>query len=218
MWSGVVERAGEVVARWAFSAATDGGLSPLGRGELATALGIQTDCLTWPGVCHSAWIGVVDQSMDVVPQVDGLVTSLPGRALATLGADCVQLLAVDPAARVALSAHVGWRGAAQGMADSIVAALQDSGATLQSCEFWLGPSICGRCYRVDPERQAAVAAALPDSVIGQGLDIRRGLASFFADQQSNVNFIGGCTAETPTLHSFRRDGAAQRMTAAVVLL
>lgn len=206
------------MARWAFGDARSGGLSAYGRAGLASAIGLRTDQLTWPGVCHSADIGVVERPVDLLPKVDGLVTRLSDVGLVTLGADCVPLLAVDANGKVVLAAHVGWRGAADGIADAISAALVDCGADLARCQIWLGPSICADCYPVDGLRRSAVGAALPDSVSATGLDLRRGLAGYFDSRGANVSLIGGCTAESADLHSFRRDQTSQRQTAAVVLL
>jgi YfiH family protein len=92
-----------------------------------------------------------------VGEADGLVTDVPGLAVAVLTADCVPILMIAPAGRVAMALHAGWRGTAAGIArQGVETAERELGVRPDEWEVALGPSIGGCCYEVGPE----VAAAL----------------------------------------------------------
>lgn len=234
----IVDSLGAEVARWLFTDRSGGfsgapfdtlnlamhvGDAPIAvaanRGILADALGVPADRVVYPGLIHSVSVGVVDEPVGLFPDVDVLLTSKRKIALATLGADCVPMVVVDPQRRLALTAHVGWRGAADGIIEAINSALVSAGGGLKGAHALLGPSICGNCYRVDAERREHVLAALPHAGerSAEGVDLRDGLAARLRDLGAKVQSIGGCTAEDATLFSHRRDGVTGRQAAAVVL-
>jgi len=238
----IVNKKGITVARWLFSARA-GGMSAdpytslnvashvgdaaiavaANRSILSQALGVETKHITWPGLVHGTDVGVITDALSVFPDVDVLVTSHTKRALATLGADCVPLLAVDPEAGIALSAHIGWRGAADGIDEAISQAITAAGGSLNNTQVLLGPAICGSCYKVDSQRYENVIATLseagsmsPDGT--WGLDIRRGLHQSFQSRGMHVSNVGGCTAESDEWFSYRRDGVTGRQAGLVVLV
>lgn len=240
MQSGVIESSrGTVAARWvmtdrsggfsqppydSLNLATHVGDAPLAvaanRGILADELRVPAERMVYPGLIHSTDVGVVDSPIGLFPNVDVLVTSIRKIGLVTLGADCVPLIAVDPEVGVAVAAHIGWRGAADGIVASIATALNNSGAKLKQTHIIMGPAICGNCYRVDDERRMRVTENLPAAGqrSEQGLDLREGLAAEFRSLNATVKIIGACTAEESTLFSHRRDGVTGRQAAAVVLV
>lgn len=82
--------------------------------------------------------------------VDGLVTNIPGIALAAFTADCVPIYFVDPLKKAIGLAHSGWRGTAANMAGKMVKRMEAEFGTKPSdliCA--IGPSICQKCYEVD---------------------------------------------------------------------
>jgi hypothetical protein len=95
-----------------------------------------------------------DQDVGVA---DGLVTDVPGLALAVLTADCVPILMVAGERRVAMALHAGWRGTAAGVAErGVEAAEREFGVRPDEWEVALGPSIGGCCYEVGAEVGAAL--------------------------------------------------------------
>ena len=81
--------------------------------------------------------------------VDGLITDIPGVALATFYADCVPLYFADPVKRVIGLSHSGWRGTAAGMARVTVQAMRDEfGCEPGDIYAAIGPSICRDHYEV----------------------------------------------------------------------
>lgn len=237
----ITNRSGKVVAQWLFSdrlgglsvspfdslnVATHVGDAPLAvaanRGVVAQQLSIQSNSITWPGLVHGTDIGVITEPLSLFPNVDILVTSKPKRALATLGADCVPLLAVEPEAGVALSAHVGWRGAADSIHESITAAIVSSGGKLSSTQVILGPAICGNCYTVDDQRFADVTAVMPAAGVirsdeSKGIDLRIGLRESLRALGMKVSVVDVCTYESSSHFSHRRDGQTGRQVGVVVL-
>lgn len=187
------------------------------RAAAAALIGLAAGDVTWPGLTHSTDVGVVAARQTLFPDVDILVTRRRGQGLATMAADCVPLLAVEPEAGVALSAHIGWQGAAAGIDRAIAGALTAAGAKTECTQAFLGPAICGECYRVPPERQAAVAGALPASATSAGVDLRAGLAAALTSMGMRVEVVGGCTFEQASLFSHRRDGVTGRQGGLVVL-
>jgi copper oxidase (laccase) domain-containing protein len=87
----------------------------------------------------------------------------------------------------------------------------------------IGPAICGRCYEVPPELQARVGAVAPAAMCGTaagtcGLDIAAGLQAQLATAGvATIGTDGRCTAESPGLYSYRRDGRTGRFAGLVWL-
>ncbi|MEY4347721.1 MAG: hypothetical protein RIS43_140 [Actinomycetota bacterium] len=233
--SGTISNAaGDVVARWVFTDREDGlSAAPYDSCNLATHVGdaalavaanrsrfaqwLNVEKITWPGLVHSTDVGIVDADLSIFPNVDILLTTRKRHALTTMGADCVPLIAVENAKRIALSAHIGWRGAADDIVDSIREAIVFAGGDVSKLYVMLGPSICGNCYTCDVERIDAVAQQLPKARRDHGVDIREGLAAKFRELGCVVELVGGCTAEEQRYFSHRRDGVTGRQGAGVVL-
>jgi len=187
------------------------------RAELAAALGIAPGRVVWMSQVHGREVAVVDgPATQPIEGVDALVTRQPGLALAVLVADCVPVLLVDTRAGVVGAAHAGRTGTAAGVATATVAAMTRLGARPQQLDVLLGPAICGACYEVPPQLQAEVEAEVPGSATATragttGLDLRAGLArQLAAVGVRTVVSDPRCTAEDPTLFSFRRDGVTGR--------
>jgi polyphenol oxidase len=233
----VANRAGKKVARLAFSHRFGGKSSaPFNELNLATHVGdsaiavavnrsifadefnVPADRITWPGLTHSADVGLVESRVSNFPNVDILMTKLQKQALATLAADCVQLVAVDAESLVVLTAHIGWQGAVAGALESLLDALKQAGSKLNDVEVWLGPAICGSCYQVPAERIAAVQAMLPDAIVDGGLDLRIGIQKRLKELQIKVNLVGGCNSCDSDYFSYRRDGQTGRQGALVMLV
>lgn len=89
-------------------------------------------------------------------ECDAIVTNQPGIMIGMLVADCYPVLLVDPGRRVAAVAHVGWRGAASGIIDKTVRAMQNEfGCRSSELRAAVGPGIGAHRYEVDrPVRDA----------------------------------------------------------------
>ncbi|MEO5577607.1 MAG: peptidoglycan editing factor PgeF [Sphingomicrobium sp.] len=99
---------------------------------------------------HSAdVIEAGDWPDDDRPPADALVTDRPGTLLGILTADCSPILLADRDAGVIGAAHAGWRGAAAGVAESTIAAMEQLGARRDRIAAAVGPCIAQRNYEVD---------------------------------------------------------------------
>lgn len=172
--------------------------------------------IVYTRAAHSALCRYVEAPRDDVPGVDALITDVPGLALAAQGADC--LMAALVAGQWVAAIHCGWQGLVAGVVPATLAALEQRGAKLDDAAAHLGPAICGRCYRVDAERAAAVAEVAPEAVVelpdGLGVDIRAGVKAQLTGIA--VSMDPRCTFEDPDLYSFRRDGQTGRQAIVIV--
>lgn len=211
----------------------------------ATALGLDPERVRWMRQVHGAGVAVVTGPRPGSPaaapaaapgtpgehgapaeagQVDAVVTTVPGLALAVLVADCAPVLLADPVARVVGAAHAGRPGTAAGVVPAAVATMTRHGADPARIEALLGPAVCGACYEVPRELHDEVAAAVPAAscVTRQGtpgLDIRAGItAQLRAAGVERVRADARCTVESPEFFSYRRDGRTGRFAGYVWLV
>ena len=100
------------------------------RARMAAALGCPAENLLTLYQIHSPTIVVADKAWpaDARPRADGIVTQVPGLAIAASTADCGPVLLADPDARVIGAAHAGWRGALTGVVEATIAAMEGLGA------------------------------------------------------------------------------------------
>lgn len=224
----------EVVASWAFTDRNGGNsLPPFDSLNLATHVGDSALAVafnrekaltefghkdvTWPGPVHGTDVGFVEKSAGLFPDVDALITRRRGNVLATIGADCVPLLACDAENKIVLSAHIGWKGAANSILENLLDAIKELGGNLTETQVLLGPAICGNCYKVDEARIKAVAKVLPNAAVDGGVDLRLGLKKALSNKVKSVEITGACTFESQNLFSHRRDGVTGRQAGFVVL-
>jgi len=83
-----------------------------------------------------------------LPGFDGLVST--GAPLGVTFADCVPILAVDPAARIIGTAHAGWKGTLAGIASELIRAMREVGAN--NIYVSVGPHIGMCCYNILEDR------------------------------------------------------------------
>ena len=181
------------------------------RVRTAARLGLDPDRVVWMEQVHGARVEVVDgPRSEPVPATDAVVTAVPGLALAVLVADCVPVLLACRRTGVVAAVHAGRRGVEAGVVDAALDAMAALGARPATTSAELGPSVCGGCYEVPADLRDAVAAVAPDAATTTrwdtpGLDLRRGLLGRLAQRGVSARTVGGCTVETPSLYSHRRD-------------
>ena len=102
------------------------------------------------------------------------------------------------------------------MVGGVVRAMLQQGARADRIVATLGPAICSACYEVPDDMRDAVSAVAPEahatSATGTAsLHLRRAVVAQLARAGvTEVDAVGGCTAEDPTLYSYRRDGRTGR--------
>lgn len=189
------------------------------RELVAAACGLPASHLVWMRQVHGTDVGYVTAPLaaDTAAAVrDANVTGVPGLALAALAADCPTVLVGDPEARIVGVAHSGRQGTAAGVVPALIRAMAGAGAAPGRMHAVIGPAICGGCYEVPAAMRDSVAAQAPGSGCvtragTPGLDLRAGItAQLAAAGLRQVRTDERCTAETPDLYSYRRDGRTGR--------
>jgi polyphenol oxidase len=152
-----------------------------------------------------------------LPEADASFTDVPGLGLGVLVADCAPVLLADPEARIVGVAHAGREGMAAGVVTELLSAMSAAGADPARMHAVIGPHICGGCYEVPAELRDRIAGKVPESScvtrkgtpgvdVGAGVEAqlaRAGVAAVASDPR--------CTAETPSLYSYRRDRRTGRL-------
>jgi len=193
------------------------------RAVLADALGVLVDSLVFMDQVHGASVRRVGgEHQGPVPSTDGIVTTQPGLVLVVLVADCVPVLLADPVAGVIAAVHAGRPGVHHRIVLEAVREMAALGARPQNTTALLGPSVCAGCYEVPEAMRAEVAAAVPATWASSrtgtpALDLRAGLAADLAAEGIVAESVGPCTAESPHLFSYRRDGRTGRFAGAIWL-
>ena len=131
-------------------------------------------------------------------------------------ADCVPVLLVDPARRVAAAVHAGWRGTAAGVLEAALGHLEAAyGTGPQDLHAAVGPAIGGCCFEIGPEVIDALRARTGELTAAAWLprpgrwhvDLRQAVRLLLAAAGVQATMLGPCTACDGRFHSYRRDGA-----------
>jgi polyphenol oxidase len=179
--------------------------------------------VTWMAQVHGSAVRQVGAGPVPPAEVDAQFTSVPGVPLGVLVADCAPVLIADARARIAGAAHAGRAGLAAGVVPELVSAMARAGAVASRMHAVIGPTICGACYEVPGQLRDAVAQAAPGSGCRTrsgrpGIDIRAGLEAQLASSGvPSVTSDHRCTAESPELYSYRRDGRTGRFAGVIWL-
>jgi YfiH family protein len=165
---------------------------------------------------HGTEVRTVSDGSADTTGTDGIVTSTAGLGLAVLVADCVPLLAADPASGVIGAAHAGRKGSAAGIDRQLLSTMVAAGADVARIEVLVGPAICGACYEVAAEMRDEVEALLPGSATTTdngtpGIDLRAGLVRrLWAAGVAGVEVDPRCTYTDAALYSHRRGAPTGR--------
>lgn len=170
-----------------------------------------------------------------IPEMDGLVTDIPGIPLMTFYADCVPLLFCDPVKKVIGAAHSGWRGTVAGMGQAMVEYMKSNmGCNAEDILVVIGPSICKECYEVSEEVAEQFRNNFPenehDDIIYPNSDKRGSYQLDLWQANRHILLRAGvleqhiqlpdlCTAHYPEmLISHRKTGGKRGNMAAVIML
>ena len=147
-----------------------------------------------------------------VGRCDALITDTPGVGLLVWSADCVPILLSGGG--VVAAVHSGWRGTAADVVGAVVDRFRNEfGVPAQCLEAALGPSISGPHYEVSRQVIDALSVYAIDRHVWQDenrVDLRgliRGRLLQLGVPAQNIARVGPCTAGSPDLASYRRDGA-----------
>ncbi len=182
------------------------------RGRAVRALGADPEPTTMAWQVHGSEIREVGEQpatgrftepgREPFPRSDGLVTSLAGRPMVLLTADCLPIaISAADGSRLAIL-HAGWRGLQAGIAERGVDAV---GGSVRAA---VGPGAGPCCYEVDDDVAVPLRARFGDDVVRDGkadlwLCARRALESRGVEE---VDVAEECTICNPDRYfSHRRD-------------
>ena len=156
----------------------------------------------------------VDAPPERPPRADGLVAAAPGLVVGVLTADCAPVLLADSEAGVVAAAHAGWRGAAAGILEAVVAAMVAHGAAAARIRAAIGPCIGPDSYEVADDMRAEVLRRDPGAKARFRGGARPGrwlfdLPGYAADRLAaagagHVEATGGDTLADERFFSYRR--------------
>jgi YfiH family protein len=197
----------------------DAGAVRTNRELAAKSLGLDPGLVVWMNQVHGKDVAEVDGPWGErpVPEVDAIVTTRRGLALAVLTADCTPVLLADPVAGVAAAVHAGRPGMVAGIVPAAVRAMVGLGAEPARIVARTGPAVCGRCYEVPEAMRAEVSAVEPAAYAETSwgtpaVDVTAGVHAQLARlgvhdrEQSPV-----CTRESQDHFSYRRDRTTGRL-------
>lgn len=178
----------------------------------------------WLDQVHGRSVAVLGADSTAGIEADAAVTDCPQVVCAVLTADCLPVLLCDRAGTRVGAAHAGWRGLADGVLASTVAALDTSPDDLLA---WLGPAIGPQAFEVGDEVRARfmlederAQAAFKPSPAGRWLADLYALARLALARAGVTAVWGGgdCTyGDSERFYSYRRDGATGRMASLIWL-
>jgi len=172
---------------------------------------------------HGTDVLVVDQpnpdlSHFLQVECDAVITDQVGMMIGVLVADCYPVLLYAPERKVAGVVHVGWRGAAAGILNKTVQAIQASfGCRPAELLAAIGPGIGAHKYEVDRQVREAFRAGTghweeiaEEVALGKWhLDLRRSCLLQLADAgltEAALSAADECTCcHREMLFSYRRD-------------
>jgi YfiH family protein len=130
------------------------------RARMAAMLGVRPDRFLTAYQIHSPDVVTIERpwSAQERPRADAIVTRAPGLAIGVTTADCGPVLLADQQAGVIGAAHAGWRGAATGILEATIAAMERCGADRARMVAAIGPTIRQPNYEVGPEFVARFTA------------------------------------------------------------
>ena len=190
------------------------------RALLASHIGIDISRLHFMNQVHGKDVSLIRRENPINPSstCDALFTTEPGIALVVMTADCIPLLLTSD--RAVAAVHVGRKGLVEGVATETIKVFGDHGIKPDEISATMGASICGSCYEVDQAMYDDVVAQFPECATSRenrSLDLIAGLQAELKKYGISPVIDRRCTAEDPSLFSYRRDDVTGRQ-ASVVLL
>ena len=186
--------------------------------RLMTDLGTQIGAVRWGEQVHGRVIaslaaepGRPFENAVCVGRCDALITADAGVGLVIWTADCVPILITGDG--VVAAVHSGWRGSVADIAGAVIRRFEvEYGVPPHHLRAILGPAISGPQYEVSREVIDGLRHFDLDEARWRQerqIDLRGFLAARLEDlglESTMIGVAGPCTALTPELASYRRDG------------
>jgi purine-nucleoside/S-methyl-5'-thioadenosine phosphorylase / adenosine deaminase len=157
-----------------------------------------------------------------IPEVDILVTTVPGLGLLIKQADCQAVMFYDPVQGVAANVHCGWRGQVANILGETVALLQARFGTRPSDLYAaVGPSLGPCCAEIKNFRREIPQALWGYQVRPTYFDLWRLSRDQLAAaglERGRIDLAGLCTrCGVVDFYSYRRDRVTGRQGAVIAL-
>ena len=214
-WAEIPLPRSDLLAGLSLKAAGDMRLGDPRRAELFRRLGIDPGRVYALKQVHSMRIvRVAEEGPEALPAQeggDGLITDRPRSVLSVTVGDCLPIFLVHRSGRAFALLHSGWRGT--GIAAEAVRLLaSEYGVPPRELAAVLGPGIGPCCYAVEAARYESFLRRFGQRAVREEagrfyIDLKAANAELLA--ASGVEEVAAseeCTACTPWLSSFRRDG------------
>jgi YfiH family protein len=186
--------------------------------KVLAALDSEVIAIRWAEQIHGTLVASIEaepgrthESAACVGRCDALITADPGLALVVWTADCVPILVAGDG--VVAAVHSGWRGSVADIGGAVVRRFEiEYGVPPDHLQILLGPAISGPRYEVSREvihRLGALGVAEDQWLADRHVDLRgflKGRFEHLGVNRSSIRIVGPCTASTPELASYRRDG------------
>jgi YfiH family protein len=193
-------------------------------GRMRQALGLAG--LASAAQVHGGGVAVItspDQAREEdIPEVDILVTTVPGLGLLIKQADCQAVMLYDPVNRVVANVHCGWRGQVRNILGETVALLQDRFGTRPGDLYAaVGPSLGPCCAEFRNFQQE-----FPDNLWGYQIrptyfdlwGISRDQLTGAGLRPARLDLAGLCTrCGADEFYSYRRNRVTGRQGAIIAL-
>lgn len=186
--------------------------------RVLAALGSEIRAIRWGEQVHGRVVASVGaepgsclEGAICVGRCDALITADIGVGLAVWTADCVPILIAGD--DVVAAVHSGWRGSVADVVGAVVRRFEvEYGVPPQRLRALLGPAISGPRYEVSAEVIDGLRAFGHDEgqwLVKNHVDLRALLSARMEEiglVPAAIRTVGPCTASTPELASYRRDG------------
>lgn len=180
------------------------------RELLFKGLGLDPDRVAFGRQVHGTRIQFITNG-GVYSGTDGLITNIPGLALAIQVADCAAVLLAEPEKRTVAAVHAGWRGAAGNIVPKTIKIMSSNGGNPSCMKAFISPCISSRHFEVDEE----VAEQFPNEFVDRKsykkphVDLKEFLKYQMMQAGMKQEFIevdGGCTiGDSKRFYSYRRE-------------
>ena len=190
------------------------------RALLTQQLGLKTMPI-WLTQVHGTRVVAQDKPVSNL-EADAIWSNKKGQACAVLTADCLPVLIASQDGQYVAAAHAGWRGLANGVLETSIAALP---VVAEALVAWLGPAIGPSVYEVGDEVRNTFIADLPESDEAFIRTDSGWLANLYLLAHLRLKRLGiagvtggqYCTFSEPELfYSYRRDGARSGRMASLI--
>jgi len=186
--------------------------------ELPDGFQIKVSDIYFMDQIHSDIVVNLDDSPEmeknVIPQCDGLITSLRGIFLAVKTADCFPILVYDMEKQVIAAIHSGCESTRLRIVEVVLRIMYDRYACrAENIKVEIGVGISRKNYHVSAEIVESFKKTFYDTEIDEYLDLNKIIIDTALKNSilaSNITSYGGCTYDDSNYNSFRRDKTQKR--------